>query len=221
MKLILDFGNTNVKLITKTKVSFIKNNKDKNTIEQINEWMNINNFKQCLIINVGMSLENLKYLNCEYKIFNNLEVLEYVKFDNNIKKFGADRIANIVAIIKQKLVQNNYIIFDFGTYLTIDVITNNKYDTGRITLGISKQLEQICNHSEKMTLTPEDILKENNVNTTAGQIKQGLVEQYNVLIAYYVKTYPNHQVIITGHDLHLIEKNEKLQICENLLAGLL
>lgn len=221
MNVILDFGNTNVKIITKEKTIFLKNTKDDEIIEKLNHFFTLNKFSNVIIINVGINANLLRTLNCNYTLFNNNDLLKYVAFDLDITFFGVDRIANILAYKLQNSVEKNFIIFDFGTYLTIDVITNNKYDFGRITIGIRKQVEQICISSENMHITPKQIFEETNLNTTSGQIKLGLTEQYNALINYYVQQYKTHAIVVTGHDTVLIKANKNVIINEYLLKNLL
>ena len=52
-----------------------------------------------------------------------------LKVDVNKKQVGSDRIANALSIINNK---DNFIILDFGTATTFDVILKNRYMGGII-----------------------------------------------------------------------------------------
>ena len=47
----------------------------------------------------------------------------------NKKQIGSDRVVNAISVIDRKI---NYIVVDFGTATTFDVIKNNKYYGGVI-----------------------------------------------------------------------------------------
>lgn len=217
MNIILDFGNTNVKLITNKEIIFFKNTKDNKVIASINKWVNENTISKVLIINVGIDIKYFQDFTFTYELFNNEDILKYLDFELDVNKFGCDRIANLLAYKKQNPNQSNFIILDFGTYLTIDVIINNKYSYGRILLGVSKQLQQICTSAQKINLTSIDVIKATNENTTQGQIKMGLIEQYNFLIETYKLKYPSSKIIVTGHDLELINCSDV--ICDDKLLS--
>ena len=73
----------------------------------------------------------------------------------NKKQVGSDRLANSIAAIDNK---NNYIIIDFGTATTFDVILKSKYLGGIISPGINLSLNTL---SSRASLIPEINLKKN------------------------------------------------------------
>ena len=52
-----------------------------------------------------------------------------LKIDVNKKQVGSDRLANAISVINNK---DNFIILDFGTATTFDVILKNRYKGGII-----------------------------------------------------------------------------------------
>ena len=69
----------------------------------------------------------LKELNLRY----------FLKIDVNYKQVGSDRLANAIGISKKN---KNFIILDFGTATTFDVITQKTYRGGIIAPGIKVSL---------------------------------------------------------------------------------
>ena len=61
----------------------------------------------------------------------------------NKKQVGSDRLANSIAAIDMK---NNFIIIDFGTATTFDVVMKNRYLGGIISPGINLSLSTLSLH---------------------------------------------------------------------------
>ena len=58
----------------------------------------------------------------------------------NRSQVGSDRIANAISVIDNR---NNYIVVDFGTATSFDVIMKNTYYGGVIAPGISLSLNTL------------------------------------------------------------------------------
>ena len=82
----------------------------------------------------------------------NLSKFVNIKVDK--KQVGSDRLANAIGVIDNKL---NYIIVDFGTATTFDVINKNKYLGGIISPGVSLSLNTLI--SRATLLPPVDLSK--------------------------------------------------------------
>ena len=86
----------------------------------------------------------------------NLKSLIKIKVDYN--QVGSDRITNAIGIMNNK---NNFIILDFGTATTFDVLIKNTYNGGVIAPGVRLSLNTL---SDKATLIPKiDLKKINNI----------------------------------------------------------
>ncbi len=83
----------------------------------------------------------------------NLNLNKVIKINVNRKQVGSDRLANSIAVSSKK---KNYIILDFGTATTFDVVIGNVYKGGVIAPGISISLNTLIN---KATLVPKLNLK--------------------------------------------------------------
>ncbi len=138
----------------------------------------------------------------------------------NKNQVGSDRLANSIASIDFK---NNYIVIDFGTATTFDVIVKKKYLGGIISPGINLSLDTL---SSRASLIPEINLKKiSNVigkNTTEA-VRSGFFWGYAGLIDNMIKlikrqTKCNFKVILTGGlaDLYKDSLNTKCKVDKDL-----
>ena len=82
-----------------------------------------------------------------------LDLKSLIKIKVSYKQIGSDRITNAISLMNNK---KNYIILDFGTATTFDVLINNTYEGGIIAPGIKLSLNTL---SDKATLIPKIDLK--------------------------------------------------------------
>ena len=140
----------------------------------------------------------------ELKQFNLNKIL---KIDVNKKQVGSDRIANAISIINNK---DNFIILDFGTATTFDVILKNRYKGGIIAPGVNISLETLV---EKARLIPNTKLtKIKNIigKNTQNAVKSGFYWGYQGLIENIInliekKNKKKFKIIFTG-DFHIYIK---------------
>ena len=108
----------------------------------------------------------------------------------------------------------NYIVIDFGTATTFDVITNNIYLGGIIAPGVNLSLENLIN---KASLIPRIKLnKTSNIigKNTSDAVKSGFFWGYSGLIDNIIKlikknTQKQFRVILTGGLSHLFKNSLK------------
>ena len=118
----------------------------------------------------------------------------------NKKQVGSDRLANSIAAIDFR---NNYIIIDFGTATTFDVLIKKKYLGGIISPGINLSLNTLIS---KASLIPEINLKKiANVigKNTLDAVRSGFFWGYAGLIDNMIKlirkqTKSKFKIILTG-----------------------
>ena len=140
---------------------------------------------------------NLKSKCIELKSLNLNKVM---KIDVNNKQVGSDRIANSLAVISKK---NNYIILDFGTATTFDVVVGNQYKGGVIAPGVKASLNTLIKHA---TLIPKINLKKinkvvgkNTITAVRSGFFWGYVGLINNIIELIIKeTKKPFRIIITG-----------------------
>ena len=215
MKIIGDIGNTEVKIClidNKFKIKkkiIIKTNeinqaKLKNKLKFLLKYRN--NFKSIIFSSVVPKIYKEFYvffkLNLNIKILEikNLKLNKLIDIRVNRKQIGSDRLANSIAMIDSK---NNYIIIDFGTATTFDVVIKNKYLGGIISPGINLSLNTLIS---KASLIPEINLKKiSNVigKNTLDAVRSGFFWGYAGLIDNMIKlikkqTKSSFNIILTG-----------------------
>ena len=129
----------------------------------------------------------------------------------NIKQVGSDRISNAIGIIDKK---SNYIILDFGTATTFDVVLKDKYLGGVIAPGVNLSLKTL---TSKASLIPAVNLSRINkvVGTnTSSAVKSGFYWGYAGLIDNVIKliikqTNKRFKIILTGGLAHLFKNTIK------------
>jgi len=241
MYLIGDIGNTETKIC-------LFNNKKKLLNKKI---LNTNNLKKKNIS------KNLRFINLHYKkidkvlfssvvpnVFKNIkrfikknfrkEIKELkqvnlnkiLKVDVNMKQVGSDRLANALSVINGK---DNFIILDFGTATTFDVILKNRYKGGIIAPGVNLSLRTLV---EKAKLIPHTKLtKIKNIvgKNTQSAVRSGFYWGYQGLIKNIInlikrKNKKNFKIIFTGGLSHLYKDvlKNKIKVDRDLtIKGLL
>ena len=147
---------------------------------------------------VKKSLERKFKLKC--REIKDLNFTNFIKVLVNKKQIGSDRLANAISVIDK---QKNFIIVDFGTATTFDVIRNKKYYGGVIAPGIELSLSSLTN---KATLIPKvklsrtkKIVGKNTISSVNNGFffgYVGLIENIVKMISIESKT--KYKVIFTG-----------------------
>ena len=139
----------------------------------------------------------------------NLNLNKIMKIKVNRKQIGSDRLANSIAVISKK---KNYIILDFGTATTFDVVMDNVYNGGVIAPGVNISLNTLI---AKATLIPsmnlqkiKRVIGKNTVNAVRSGFFWGYIGLINNIIELIKKeTKKSFKIIITGGLSNLFVKN--------------
>lgn len=135
----------------------------------------------------------------------------------NFKQVGSDRITNAISLMDGK---TNFIILDFGTATTFDVLTKKTYRGGVIAPGIRTSLNTLSNTA---TLIPKINLKKIQkvigINTLTA-VRSGFFWGYSGLIdniIYLIKkeTRKSFKLVITGGFADLFEKSIKTKLIKD------
>ena len=146
-----------------------------------------------------------------------LNLKSLIKIKANYKQVGSDRLTNAISLMNNK---NNFIILDFGTATTFDVLINNTYSGGVIAPGIKLSLNTL---SDRATLIPKiDLKKINKIigKDTISAVRAGFFWGYAGLIdniIYLIKkeTRKSFKVIITGGFSDLFKNSIKTKVNHN------
>ncbi len=153
-------------------------------------------------------LKNFKLKSFEIK---ELNINRLIKISVNRKQIGSDRLCNAIGINDNK---NNYIIVDFGTATTFDVIIKNNYLGGIIAPGVLLSLNTLVS---KASLIPSLKLKKvKNVlgKNTVSAVRSGFYWGYiglveNIIDKISKHTKKKYKLILTGGYSHLFIKSIK------------
>ena len=146
-----------------------------------------------------------------------LKLKKLLKIEANFKQVGSDRIANAISVINNK---DNFIILDFGTATTFDVLVKNTYKGGIISPGVRLSLNTL---SDKATLIPKINLKQMKkvigVDTTSA-VRSGFFWGYaglidNIINLIIKETRKSFKVIITGGFSELFKNSIKTKVIHN------
>ena len=116
--------------------------------------------------------------------------------------------------------KSNFIILDFGTATTFDVLVKNTYYVGIIAPGVRLSLNTL---SDKATLIPKiDLKKINKVigNNTITAVRSGFFWGYaglidNIINLIKKETRKSFKVIITGGFSNLFKNSIKTRVSHN------
>ena len=152
---------------------------------------------------------NLYKVNCiELK---KLNLTRLINIKVNKKEIGSDRLANAISVMSKK---KNFIVVDFGTATTFDVIKKNNYLGGVIAPGVTLSLDNLI---KKASLIPNiNLHKSKSIigKNTKQAVLSGFFWGYNGLINGIIskikkKTNQKYKIIFTGGLAHLFNKDIK------------
>ena len=143
-----------------------------------------------------------------------LKLRSLINIKVNYKQVGSDRLTNAISALNNK---DNFIIIDFGTATTFDVIIEKDYKGGIIAPGIQTSLNTL---SEKASLIPKITLKKNNNvigNDTISAVRSGFFWGYSGLIDKIInlikkETKRSYKLIITGGFSELFKTSIKKKV---------
>ncbi len=158
----------------------------------------------------------LKKNNIKCKEIKKLNLKKMVRLKVNKKQVGSDRVVNAISAIDGK---NNFIIIDFGTATTFDVVTKDTYHGGIIAPGVNLSLNTLVS---KASLIPKINLKKVKQvigKNTKSAVRSGFFWGYSGLIDNITKlifkeTRQNFKIILTGGLSHLFKNLKNLKNCK-------
>ena len=135
----------------------------------------------------------------------------------NYRQVGSDRLANAISLMKPK---KNFIVLDFGTATTFDVLVSNSYRGGVIAPGVSISLNTLI---DKASLIPEINLKKIKKVIgldTNSAVRSGFFWGYaglidNIINLIKKETRKSYKVVITGGFSDLFKNSIKTKVIEN------
>ena len=146
-----------------------------------------------------------------------LNLKSLIKIKANYKQVGSDRLTNAISLTNNK---SNFIILDFGTATTFDVLIKDIYIGGVIAPGVRLSLDTL---SDRASLIPKiDLKKIKNVigNNTISAVRSGFFWGYaglidNIINLIKKETRKSFKVIITGGFSNLFKNSIKTKVNHN------
>ena len=232
MYILGDIGNTETKLylVSKNdkilkKINFFSKNIDYIKLNYLfrKNKIQLNKVEKILFCSVVPNTFKMikKFLSKKTKIkcfeVKNLNLRSLIKIKVDFKQVGSDRITNSISLMDKK---NSYIILDFGTATTFDVLIKNIYFGGIIAPGIKLSLNIL---SDKATLIPKIRLKKINKvigTNTISAVRSGFFWGYAGLIDNIIKlikkeTGKSFKVILTGGFSNLYKNSINTKVIQD------
>jgi len=224
MYLIGDIGNTEIKLclfnINKKKIKKIILKTEKLSFSYMRsklkgvKFKNIKKILFCSVVPKSYKLVkkffNL-YTDIKCKEIKDLDISKLIKIKVNKKQIGSDRIANAISAANNK---NNFIIVDFGTATTFDVVLKNSYIGGVIAPGLELSLSNLINRASLIPRIKFNKVKKVLGKNTVASVRSGFYWGYtgliNNIIYLITKEFKyKFKIILTGGLAHLFKSNLK------------
>ena len=186
----------------------------------VNDFKKIRKILFCSVEPRSFSLIK-KFLSKKTKVrcyeVKNLNLKSLINIKVNYKQVGSDRLTNAISLIDYK---NNFIILDFGTATTFDVLINKTYRGGVIAPGIKLSLNTL---SDKATLIPKVNLKKIKKVVgvdTISAVRSGFFWGYAGLIDNIVnlikkETNKSFKLVITGGFSDLFKESIKTKLTKD------
>ncbi len=146
-----------------------------------------------------------------------LKLKSLISIKANFKQVGSDRLTNAISLLNNK---DNFIILDFGTATTFDVVIKKSYRGGVIAPGIKISLNTL---SDEATLIPKINLKKNKKVIgidTVSAVRAGFFWGYAGLIDNIVnlikkETGKSFKLVITGGFSYLFKNTIKTKVLQS------
>jgi len=232
MYILGDIGNTETKIfLISANYKIIKkltfSTKDINQIKLdklfVNFKVDYNKLKKILFCSVVPKSFNMikKLISKKTKLkcyeVKDLNLKSLIKIKANYNQVGSDRLTNAISLMNNK---NNFIILDFGTATTFDVLIKDVYTGGIIAPGVRLSLNTL---SDKASLIPKiDLKKIKNIigNDTISAVRSGFFWGYaglidNIINLIKKETRKSFKVIITGGFSNLFKNSIKTKVNHN------
>ena len=232
MYILGDIGNTETKIFFVSKknkilkkINFLSKSVNINQLENLfkKNKIQFNKLEKILFCSVVPNTFNIikNFLKTKVKLkcfeVKNLNLRSLIKIKVNYNQVGSDRITNAISLINNK---HNFIILDFGTATTFDVLIKNTYYGGVIAPGVRLSLKTL---SDNATLIPKINLKKINKvigNNTITAVRSGFFWGYaglidNIINLIKKETRKSFKVIITGGFSNLFKNSIKTKAIQN------
>ena len=217
--ILIDIGNTNIVFAVSSNKTIkniirIESNQDINNLKNIISKIiknslkvkKMDNTKMAIISSVVPNLNTLIIKILKINKINGLvvkskDILPFLKIEYNLNEIGADRIANSIAVIKNKI--NNSVVIDFGTATTFEVLKGGIFLGGLIFPGVNLSKNTLIKKTSLLKNTEVIKTKKTVAKNTKESIQSGFYWGYLFAINGIIKKITNEKkfkprIILTG-----------------------
>ena len=212
-KAVIDQGNTRCKVGIFSKMGILEEVHITQTFQEAIDYINSKSIK---IVITNHKTETEIYPDFNIYYLNHLFKLPFLNLDKKPETLGLDRIASLAAAAILFPNQNT-LIFDVGTCITIDFLNeNNAYNGGNISPGLKMRYKAMHHFTSKLPLSTVENIFPKMGNTSMSAIANGafygIVNELNGYITDFKKDYQNLNIIICGGDTLHFDKQLKTEI---------
>jgi type III pantothenate kinase len=212
--LILDFGNTNVKIaiVNNTEQLYFSTKEILNVsvIFKLKKKYEFQNIIISSVIDIDEELEN--YLQSNYKVIK-LSYTTPIPIRNDYKTtltLGYDRIACAVAA-HHLFPDSHCLVIQMGSCITYDFINKKgTYLGGGISPGLLMRFKTLHFYTEKLPLITYKpisfLIGDTTDNSILSGVIHGIINESNGFIKKYKNEYKELKIIVTGGDMSKFEK---------------
>ena len=222
MRLIIDIGNTAVKVALFNKNRLIRTAQFKTcSLQEIKTFVKKQSISAAFISSVRKmdkkTLKLIQFFNAVIFDANTLLPIEInYKTPNTL---GRDRIAGIVAS-SYLYPKQDVLVIDAGTCLTIDFINSEKqYLGGRISPGLAMRYKALHQFTNQLPLcdikSSEDFIGNDTNSSIISGVQKGITSEVDAVINTFRKENKDAIVVVTGGDSFFFEKGLKNSIFAN------
>ena len=213
MNLVVDIGNTNTKIAVFNKNKLITYKLSENLIGRTLDKLLIdypgianvclsNNNKYCKEVSCFAEINGLNFLNLSSECKLPIDI-NY----STPKTLGSDRIALAVGSLKYP---GDKLVIDLGTCITYDLILDNQYIGGQISLGINMRLNALNQNTAQLPkldfVNTRYFIGQNTKTSILTGVYDSIFFEISNVIDKYKSRYPNIKIILTGSDSVIVKK---------------
>ena len=222
MKLIIDIGNTSIKLaLFKGKNLFTTLNIKECSIKSVRNFVANKEISATIISSVKKNNSDLFNILDDYNGTILSETIP-VPIKNHYKTpdtLGVDRLAGVIGA-HFLYPAKDVIVFDLGTCLTIDFLSKKgEYIGGRISPGIEMRYQALHTFTDKLPLLQKEkntpIIGNDTTSSIVSGVQLGILAEVNSIISEYRLQNPDTVSVVTGGDCFFFEKELKSSIFAN------
>jgi type III pantothenate kinase len=210
LNIVIDIGNTIVKVATFQDKNLIA--KDVLEYSELIQFLKAIKFKKGIISNVGNeNLENQVLAIYPFIISMSNDLSMPLKSHySSMDTIGKDRLANAVAAFTENPNKSSLVI-DAGSCLTFDFIdSNNCYQGGSISPGLSMRFNSLHKFTEKLPLLNEKssdlkLIGSDTKSSIVSGVVNGFASEITTSIINYRSKYPLLTIFMTGGDCRFVK----------------